>query len=144
VIRPAQASDAPAMAEVLSNWIDTTPWMPRIHTRAEDHGFCETLLRTSDVWIADTRDGIGFLAMVGDSVDALYLGPQIRRQGWGAALLDAVKPGKDRLTLWTFQANTDAIAFYKSQGFQVSELTDGQGNDEKLPDCLMTWERDMA
>ena len=144
MIRPAIYSDAPAMAEVLSEWIDTTPWLPRIHTRAEDLGFCQRLLRSTQVWLADTRDGSGFLALAGDRIDALYLAPTIRGQGWGTALLGAVKPGKDRLTLWTFQANTGAIAFYESQGFQTVEVTDGQGNAEKLPDRLMVWERALG
>jgi len=141
MIRPAQQTDALAMAEVLSDWIDDTPWMPRIHTRADDFGFCNGLLLRMQVWVADTADGLGFLALDGDSIDALYLAPAIRRSGWGRALLHAVKPRQSKLTLWTFQANHAAIAFYQTQGFQIAEVTDGQGNAEKLPDCFMTWEK---
>lgn len=132
------------MAAVLSDWIDATPWMPRIHTRAEDFGFCTGLLTRTQVWVADVRHGFGFLALTGDSIDALYLAPAIRGQGWGAALIDAVKPGRNRLALWCFQANRGAQAFYRQQGFRVTEVTDGQGNAEKLPDCLMVWERAAA
>lgn len=141
MIRPAQDRDAPAMAEVLSDWIDATPWMPRIHTRAEDFGFCQSLLARMDVWIADRPEGVGFLARQGESIDALYLAPGIRRDGWGTALLAAAMAGKKRLSLWTFQANHAAIAFYQMRGFRITEVTDGQGNAEKLPDCLMIWER---
>lgn len=141
MIRPARPEDAPAMVHVLSSWIDATPWMPRIHTHAEDLGFCAGLINRQQVWVADATNGFGFLARNGDSIDALYLAPELRRSGWGAALINAVKPDRDRLTLWTFQANTAAIAFYQAQGFHISDLTDGAGNDEKLPDAHMIWER---
>lgn len=141
MIRPSQDTDAATMAEVLSTWIDDTPWMPRIHTREEDFGFCQHLIRKSEVWVADTANGFGFLARQGDSIDALYLSTSLRRKGWGAALLDAVRLDRDKLTLWTFQANKDAISFYQAQNFQISDVTDGQGNAEKLPDVYMTWTR---
>lgn len=141
MIRPAKPTDAPAMAEVLSRWIDATDWMPRMHTHAGDLGFCERLLTRQEVWVADTAKGFGFLARQGDEIDALYLSPALRRQGWGRALLQAVKTDRERLRLWTFQANTGAIAFYQAQDFHISDLTDGAGNDEKLPDARMIWER---
>lgn len=141
MIRPAQETDAAAMAEVLSTWIDDTPWMPRIHTRAEDFGFCQNLIAKSEVWVADTESGFGFLARHGDSIDALYVSATLQRQGWGTALLDAVRLDRNQLSLWTFQANADAVAFYEAQNFQISDVTDGQGNAEKLPDVFMTWTR---
>ena len=141
MIRPAQPTDAPQMAEVLSNWIDETPWMPRIHTRAEDFKFCQQLFGETEVWVVDTKNGFGFLARHKESIDALYLGPNLRRQGWGAALLDAVRIDRTALSLWTFQSNAGALAFYEANGFHISDVTNGDGNAEKLPDCRMIWTR---
>lgn len=141
MIRPAQESDASAMADVLSDWIDATPWMPRLHSHDEDLGFCRFLVKTTEVFVADPQNGFGFLARKGDAVDALYLSPDLRRQGWGTALIDAIKHDRRRLTLWTFQTNKPAIAFYEAQNFHITDLTDGSRNAEKLPDCLMTWTR---
>ena len=131
------------MAQTLSDWIDATPWMPRIHTRDEDFGFCRKLIETTEVWVANPSSGFGFLARHGNSIDALYLSPELRRQGWGTALLDAIRQDRDALTLWTFQANRAAVAFYKAQGFQISDVTDGSGNAEKQPDYFMTWTRTL-
>jgi GNAT superfamily N-acetyltransferase len=141
VIRPAEITDAAAMADVLSGWIDATPWMPRIHTLEQDFGFCQNLITKTDVWVADPVEGFGFLARQNDSIDALYLGSDLRRRGWGSALLKLAQHGRDRLSLWTFQANKDAVRFYEANNFHISDLTSGEGNDEKLPDYYMTWTR---
>ena len=140
-VEPARDSDADAIADILSDWIDETDWMPRIHTRAEDRGFGHFLLDKTSVTVA-RRGGqvLGFLARQGEVVHALYIVGAARRQGVGQALLDAVKQRADRLELWTFQANEPAQAFYRAQGFAEAERTDGSGNDEKLPDLRMVWQ----
>lgn len=141
MIRPADTPDAAAMAEVLSGWIDETPWMPRVHTREEDLLFCQKLLNSHEVWVVDVPQGFGFLARQGDSIDSHYLSPDLRRKGWGEALLAAVQQDRDALSLWTFQANTDALRFYEANNFHISDVTNGAGNAEKLPDYLMKWSR---
>jgi GNAT superfamily N-acetyltransferase len=142
MIRPADTADVPAMAKVLSGWIDDTAWMPRIHTLAEDFAFCQNLLKTTEVWVADTSDGLGFVARHGDSIDALYLAPDLRRKSWGTGLLDAVRQDRTALSLWTFQANETALRFYEANSFHISDVTLGEGNAEKLPDFHMTWTKD--
>jgi GNAT superfamily N-acetyltransferase len=49
------------------------------------------------------------------------------------------KAREPRLVLWTFQANSAAIAFYLREGFVEIERTDGAGNEEGLPDVRMIW-----
>jgi hypothetical protein len=43
------------------------------------------------------------------------------------------------LTLWTFQRNTAARAFYERRGFTAVELTDGSSNEESEPDVRYVW-----
>ena len=159
MIELAKPLDAAAMAQVLGGWIKATPWMPKLHLPIEDVWFCGHLIDTCDVWVLrqPTINGFtvtdnavtgptepddtvsGFLARRGDQVQALYLAPDARGQGYGKALLDLAKAGRDRLELWTFQANTRAIAFYRREGFTETTRTDGSGNDEKLPDLRLVW-----
>jgi ribosomal protein S18 acetylase RimI-like enzyme len=61
--------------------------------------------------------------------------------GIGRALVDDVKAVEPEISLWTFQANTRAIAFYRREGFAEAERTEGQRNDERLPDIRMIWRR---
>ena len=144
-IRPATIQHAEEIAEILSGWIDETSWMPRIHSYEEDQGFGEFLIRKTQVTVALEQDKvIGFLARQGDVVQALYLAPAARGQGVGARLLNDAKGAAERLELWAFQANREARRFYVREGFAEVAETDGAGNDEKLPDVKLVWEREGA
>lgn len=83
--------------------------------------------------------GLGSWPGGGGEISALYLAPAARGRGLGKALLDEAK-GQGRLSLWTFQANPGARAFYRREGFREVEFTAGAGNDEKLPDVRLEWQ----
>jgi len=145
VLMPAESYDASAISEILSDWIDETVWMPRIHTRDENWGFGKRLIDMMDVTITRTDDEIvGFLARREQEIHALYLTASARGRGIGTALIERAKGQTDCLGLWTFQANVDARRFYIRNGFIEDQLTDGQGNDEKLPDVHLTWTGEPA
>ena len=140
----ARPRDAASMAQVLGGWIAETPWMPKLHTLDEDAWFCGHLIETSEVFVIRSLGVTGFLARSALEIPALYLAPAQRGQGLGKALLDRAKADRDRLELWTFQANTRAIAFYLREGFVEDHRTTGDGNDEKLPDVRLIWSRKAA
>lgn len=142
MIRPATPLDAGPVATILSGFIDDTPWMPRIHTRAEDLAFCADMIARGWVDVIG-RDGIqGFIAREDETIHALYVAPRAQNQGLGARLIGAAQAASSLLRLWTFQANTGAQRFYSRQGFRELRRTDGTGNDEKLPDIQFTWQRE--
>jgi GNAT superfamily N-acetyltransferase len=142
VLRPANPLDAGRVGAILSAWIDETPWMPRVHTRAEDIAFADMMVDRGWVTVSETaEDVLGFIARDGDDIHALYIDPEARGQGIGSALLASAMRHEDQLTLWTFQANTRAQAFYERHGFAPVERTDGSGNDEGLPDIRYHWQR---
>ena len=85
---------------------------------------------------------LGFAACDGEELDALYVAEAARRQGVGTALLERLKAKRDRLTLWTFQANEGAQRFYRREGFAEVERTNGTRNDEQLPDVRYVWHRE--
>ena len=137
ILRDAVADDVAALARVLGDWCRETPWMPNLHSRAEDAWFVGEMLKTH-VMRVGFADGFGFLARKGPEIDALYLAPPARGQGLGRALLNEAK-AVGHLGLWTFQANVAARAFYRREGFAEMRLTDGAGNAERLPDVRMEW-----
>ncbi len=83
---------------------------------------------------------IGFLALHGDTIEQLHVLPLFQRRGLGTALLAKARTASpDRLTLFTFQANARARAFYERHGFGAVEFNDGERNEEKTPDLRYEW-----
>lgn len=144
-LRAARSTDAGAVGAILSDFIDTTPWMPRIHSRAEDIGFAGDMIDRDWVTVAEVGGAVaGFAARNGEMIQALYVAAGARRQGVGSALMSRLQARADALTLWTFQANAAAQGFYAAHGFVAAERTDGADNDEGLPDLRMTWKRKVV
>ncbi len=143
-LRPARTTDAGAVGAILSEFVDSTPWMPRIHTRAEDLSFAGRMIDKGWVTVAEAPQVLGFMARDDTEVNALYVAGSARGQGLGSQLIEAAKAASETLCLWTFQANTAAQQFYLRHGFREITRTDGAGNDEKLPDIRYRWERTPA
>ena len=142
-LRAATPLDAGVVGGILSACIDATPWLPRIHSRAEDLAFAGTMIARGWVTLAETETGpAGFIARDGAKVHALYIDAAARGRGLGRALIEDAKAQSPALELWTFQANTPAQRFYARAGFAEVERTDGAGNDEGLPDIRLIWTRD--
>lgn len=141
-LRTANRDDAPALGAILSDWIDATPWMPRLHSRADDLGFVAGLIARCRVTVScahAANDRVaGFLALDGDTIPALYIDAAQRGRGHGTALMRAAQAETGALSLWVFQANTMALRFYAGLGFAINRSTRGD-NEEGLPDHLMTW-----
>lgn len=140
LLRPAVPEDAGPCAAVFNAWVDATGWMPRVHPPdAVARHIGGYVLPERAVTVAE-RDGVvlGFMALGVGQVDGLYLAPEVRRQGVGAALIAQAKAAwPEGLTLRTFVANVPARAFYAAQGF-----VEGPGNadnEERLPDLLLSW-----
>ena len=143
LLRPARPTDAGATGAILTAFNEDTPWMPKLHSGAETISFTGHLIERGWVDVAEAEGQVtGFLAREGEAIHALYIAPDAQGQGIGTALLQRAQAASPRLSLWTFQANTGAQRFYKRHGFAEVLRTSGTGNDEKLPDIRMFWQRE--
>ncbi len=140
-LRNAVVSDAPACAKILQDWLDETPWMPKLHDLAATEGWISGhLFATAEVTVAEANGALcGFLALTGNEIISLTVAERWRSMGVGAGLVDRAKACRPTgLTLWTFEANRDAQRFYSRHGFVEVARTDGD-NDEGLPDIQLRW-----
>lgn len=144
LIRKAAPGDAAAIAHVhVTSREAAMPFLPpRTRSDAEVEAWvADVVLAESEVWVAE-RAGtvVGYAAVEGDLLDALYLLPGVRRQGIGTRLLRAAQEHSPAgLTLFVFQKNTGARAFYVRHGFTLVDTDDGARNMEKEPDMSMRW-----
>ncbi len=120
------------------------PYLPDLHSPEEDLTFFrEQVFPRSHVWLGESEgEPAGFAAVRDGWLDHLYVAPSWHGQGLGSRLLDTAKEGRSRLDLWVFQKNERARRFYERHGFRLVELTDGSGNEERLPDARYRWTRD--
>lgn len=140
ILRAATDQDVAPIARIMGDWCADTPYIPPLHTRDEDRTFIAGVIAKQDVMVAELDTHVqGFIARDGDEIGQLYLAPEARGRGIGAALLEQMKTRADRLSLWCFQANTGARRFYERNGFVAERFTDGEGNEERLPDIRYVW-----
>jgi GNAT superfamily N-acetyltransferase len=142
-LRQSRPDDAPAIAALhRAARRQAMPYLPELHSEAEVSAWMrDTLLPNAEVWVAEICGrAVGYLALVGDSLDHLYVGPAHQGRGVGSLLLakaQALRPAG--LRLFAFQRNHRARAFYEARGFAPVRLSDGTGNEEKEPDVLYEW-----
>ncbi|WP_208350974.1 GNAT family N-acetyltransferase [Pseudaestuariivita rosea] len=139
-VRAGRARDAVSCARILNDWIDATPWMPRIHTHQGVRQYFQDIMFPQQQIFVIGRPVSGFLALTADDlIAALYVSKP--GQGLGRKLLSHCKSMRVRLRLWTFEQNQAAQRFYLREGFSETRRTDGD-NEEKLPDILYEWSRE--
>ncbi len=140
-LRPAHDLDAGKMGAMLSDFVDKTSWLPKVRSSAENIMYCATMIERGWVTVATGERPMGFIALADNEILALYVAPDARRKGVGRHLMEFAKERSDSLRLWTYKANTVARAFYRLSGFREVGRTDGDYNDEGLPDVEYLWER---
>lgn len=133
-IRKALVTDAEAIARIARTARESEmPYLPDLHTPAEDLAFFESEIGSSDCQVA-LLDGqvVGFGCVREGWLNHLYIAPDSQGQGAGSALLAHFCDSVEQF--WVFARNTKARKFYLSRGFVEVEETDGSGNEEKEPD----------
>lgn len=147
-IERASPRDAGEIAALyLASRAEALPYLRRCHSDEEIRGWIEAVrLPTGETWVAREAGRIlGFLSLDGGELDKLYLLPGHFRRGIGSLLLaKARERSPDGLSLFTFQRNTAARAFYERHGFRLVDLNDGTRNEEGEPDALYEWRKSSA
>lgn len=141
LIRPAQGTDAEAVASVHLAARRSAAMPPGIHPDDEVRAWLAGRLGQDEVWVAEA-DGevVGYARMTPAWLDDLYVRPDHAGQGVGSALLDVAKAQRpDGFCLWVFEMNEPARGFYARHGLVELERTDGSANEEKRPDIRMAW-----
>ena len=142
-LRPAAAADADVIAALfLATRRQAMPYLPELHTETETHAWIAGHVLPQTAVTVGEVDGriVGFSSVHDGVLEHLYVLPARHGFGIGGTLLDAAKaahPGG--LRLFVFQQNALARRFYENRGFRLVELTDGAGNEERLPDALYAW-----
>ena len=143
LLRRARPSDAAAVAMLhLAARRHAMPYLPELRSDDEVRVWTrETLLPKAEVWIAEIAgEPVGYLALVDDILDHLYVAPDHQGRGVGSVLLAKAKALRPAgLQLYAFQRNRRAQDFYEARGFAPVRFSNGAGNEEREPDVVYEW-----
>lgn len=154
LLRRARPEDGGAVAEVYLAAFKATYVFPLAHTDDQVRRWIAAgLVPTQETWLAvapEADDGpsapgardtiVGLMALGETELDHLYLRPGWWRQGIGSRLVELAKERRPAgLSLYTFQVNGRARAFYERHGFIAVWFGDGSTNEERQPDVRYEW-----
>ncbi len=96
------------------------------HSFLGDEFLAAEQVRVAEVWlpIAETTVGeiggrvVGFLALIGNEVGAVFVDPDHHRAGIGRALMDRARSSRPYLELDVFEENAVGRRFYAAYGFE--------------------------
>ena len=138
ILRPAAAADAALLTRIMLA-ARASAGIPNLHTPAEDLAFHQRLIAGAKVAVA-AKDGVpvGYAATRDGWLEHLWVTPEHHRQGIGRSLLNWARGSESGdLRLYVFTHNLRAVAFYRAHGAVEIAASDGQGNEERLPDLTL-------
>lgn len=119
------------------------PWLAieQVHTREEELAyFRDSVCARCEVWLALRGEHIvGLLALEASHIDQLYVEPSEQHSRVGSRLLAYAKSLRPAgLSLFTFQRNAPARAFYEARGFRAVRFGVSAA-PESEPDVRYEW-----
>lgn len=122
MIRKYQPADIEA---VLDAWYRASllahPFLDEAFLERERCNIREVYMPNTDTWVFEQEDGVvGFIAMLGNEVGALFLLPEYHGQGIGRQLMDHAANLYGHLEVEVFKRNTIGRGFYSRYGFEAA------------------------
>ena len=140
-IRPYTDDD---LEQLLDVWYRASliahPFLSEEFFEAERHEIAEQWLPVAETMVYEI-DGrvVGFVALIGNEVGAIFVEPDSQGRGIGRALMDAARESRPLLELDVFEANSIGRRFYDAYGF---EFVDRHMNEAVgLPELRLRLER---
>lgn len=141
LVQEAQPNDAEDVGFILHDWNMRTQWMPKLHNLSDTIDFAGDMIARGWVNLIRDVEVLGFIARDGMMIHSLYVDRTCRGRRVGSTLVKNAQSQSNILTLWTFQDNVDAQRFYLRHGFAEASRSNGEHNDEHLPDIRYVWHR---
>ncbi|MRI31479.1 GNAT family N-acetyltransferase [Endozoicomonas sp. OPT23] len=121
IIRPYTDSD---LQSVLSTWEEANslahPFLTSAFVDKVRHDIPKLYLPNADTWVAEENGSVmGFIALLGNEVGALFVQPERHGKGIGKKLMDKAAELHQELELEVFKANSIGRNFYSRYGFKL-------------------------
>lgn len=140
-IRKATSNDFNELTKIwLQASIKAHHFIPASYWESNTTKMQEIYLPMSEVYIAeDTINIYGFIALVEDTVAALFVSPEHQAKGIGKQLISYAQEMRSRLELNVYQENKNSVKFYLASGFRI--INEGLDTATNAKEYVMLWEK---
>lgn len=120
MIRKYEEND---LAELLDAWAAASaiahPFLSEEFLAAERDNIPNLYLPNAETWVSEV-DGrvVGFIALIGNEVGAIFVHPNHQRIGVGSGLLNKAREIREELEVQVFADNAIGRTFYAKSGFE--------------------------
>lgn len=119
-IRPYQDHD---LSDLLAVWESASklahPFLTAEHLQQVRQDIPNVYIPNAETWIVNDGDKlIGFIALIGAEVGALFVDPGVHGRGFGKALMDRASSLRSHLEVEVFKDNAIGRRFYDRYGFE--------------------------
>jgi len=124
--------------DVLSSWESASriahPFLTKEFLEQERYNIPNVYLPNAETWVVEQEGQvIGFIALLGNEIGAIFVKPEFHGTGAGKALMDKAQELCGDLEVEVFEANSIAQRFYSSYGFEpVTEKIHEQTGNKLL------------
>lgn len=129
--------------DVMQIWLDANVqahyFIPKSYWK-DNYDTVRGMLSASEIWVYELENVVsGFIGIVNDHIEGIFVTPKRQSNGIGKALIEHVKDGHESLSLNVYEKNLKACRFYLREGFSVEE----RRRDEKTMEfeLMMKWRR---
>ncbi|MGE8643489.1 N-acetyltransferase [Acinetobacter vivianii] len=140
-IRKATSNDFNELTRIwLQASIKAHHFIPASYWESNTTKMQEIYLPMSEVYIAEDAINIyGFIALVEDTVAAIFVSPEHQAKGIGKQLISYAQEMRSRLELNVYQENKNSIKFYLASGFRI--INEGLDTATNAKEYVMLWEK---
>ena len=108
-----------------------------------NYEYVKDILPNADIYVYIMNENIvGFIGVDNDYIEGIFVDINNQHNGIGTSLLNKIKEEKEKLTLSVYKKNTNAIKFYKKNGFIITSEGIDKNTDEI--EYTMTWKKDKS
>jgi len=137
MIRPFQPDD---LDDVIRVWLASTipgqTFLPAEHWLAMEPVVREELVPIADTWVVeDDGELVAFMSLLDDLIGGLFTHPDRQGEGHGRALIEHALRRFSPVFVEVFEANENAMRFYRNRGFVDHEHRVDEGSG--LPQMIL-------
>lgn len=105
-----------------------------------NYDFVKESLPKAEIYVYIIKEKIvGFVGLDNNYIEGIFVDSNNQCNGIGTSLLNKVKANKNNLTLNVYKKNTNAISFYKKNGFVIA--SENMDTNTKEIEYTMTWNK---